>query len=45
MIDQCVENGADIIKLQNIFAQDLVERYEFETGFKKIKLCVFKDRI
>ena len=42
MIDQCVENGADIIKLQNIFAQDLVERYEFETGFKKKNktLCI-----
>lgn len=32
MIDQCAENGADIIKLQNIFASDLAYRYEFEKG-------------
>lgn len=42
MIDQCADNGADIIKLQNVFANDLAERYEFEKGFKKKNkiLCI-----
>ena len=42
MVNECAKYGADIIKLQNIYAKDLTFRYQFENGFfqrKKI-LCI-----
>lgn len=42
LVERCAEQGADIVKLQNIFAKDLAFRFEFEKGFKLNKkiLCI-----
>lgn len=37
MIKSCAKNGAEIIKLQHIFAKDLAKRYQFENGFQNDK--------
>ena len=42
MVKDCAKNGAQIIKLQHIFAEDLSRRYQFGFGFndKKKLLCI-----
>ena len=34
MTYECAENGADIIKIQNIYAKNLTYRPRFEKGLK-----------
>ena len=45
MVDRCADNGADIIKMQSIYINDLTFRPVFENGyvFKKKKFFIKRD--
>ena len=46
MVNECAENGADTIKIQNIFANNLTFRPRFENGLTiKNKTYSIKDLI
>ena len=45
MVDRCADNGADMIKMQSIYVNDLTFRPVFENGYtlKKKKFFIKRD--